>query len=237
MHYTKALNIIFCSLVLSTTALVAQPSHAIWNRLLQENVTEKGQVDYAAIQKNSASLDSYLNTLSKNPPTESWSKNAQLAYWINTYNAFTVKLIIDNYPVKSITDLHNGKPWDVQWIEIGDKTYSLNTIENKIIRPTFKEPRIHFAVNCAAKSCPPLLNRAWTAKNLDYHLDRQTRSFINNAKYNKIEAGKAQVSKIFDWYSEDFGEIAMYLNRYLSDQILKPGSVTFLAYDWGLNEQ
>ena len=88
----------------------------------------------------------------------------KMAYWINVYNAFTIKMIVDNYPVSSITKLHGGKPWDVKWIELGEKKYSLNEIEHNILRPQFKDARIHFAVNCAAQSCPPILNKAWTEK-------------------------------------------------------------------------
>lgn len=233
MRYIK-----FLALVLTFGAfgfLQAQPSHSAWNSILQANVTASGKVNYAAIKNKSADLDAYLNSLSKNPPQASWGKSAQLAYWINVYNAYTVKLIVDNYPVTSITNLHSGKPWDVKWINIGDKSYSLNNIENDIIRPKFNEPRIHFAVNCAALSCPPLLNKAWTAKNLEYNLERQARAFINNSRYNQISDKGVKVSKIFDWYGQDFGDLAAYLNKYSTEKV--KGNIGFLEYDWGLNAQ
>jgi hypothetical protein len=211
--------------------------HAAWDQLLQKYVDKTGNVDYTGLQKNKSSLESYLKTLQQNVPTTSWSKSEQLAYWINVYNAFTIKLVIDNYPLKSIKDLHNGKPWDVKWIKIGDKTYSLNNIENDIIRPKYKEPRIHFAVNCAAKSCPPLLNKAWTANNLETNLANQAEKFINSTKYNQISASAVKASRIFDWYKEDFGDLINYLNQFSSTKINNTAKITFVEYDWALNKQ
>lgn len=214
----------------------APPSHAAWDALLKKHVGADGKVNYKGIKADKAKLEGYLKELSAQAPSDSWSRNEQLAYWINAYNAFTIKLIIDKYPVASIRDLHQGNPWDVKWIKLGDKTYSLNNIENDIIRPTFKEPRIHFAVNCAAKSCPPLLNRAWTADALETLLEQQAKAFINNPAFNKVESGKAQVSKIFEWYATDFGNLADYLNRYAKTKLKKGAPIQYLEYNWALNE-
>ena len=145
----------------------APPSHEKWDNLLKEFVSNSGKVNYKGIKAVEGKLDDYLQILTENPVQTNWSKNEKMAYWINAYNAFTVKLIVKNYPVSSIMKLHNGKPWDVKWIQLGNKTYSLNEIEHRILRPKYKDARIHFAVNCAAKSCPPLLNRAWKAENLN----------------------------------------------------------------------
>ncbi|MEM1328827.1 MAG: DUF547 domain-containing protein [Bacteroidota bacterium] len=227
---------IFAFTLFTMTSAFAQVDHSAWNSILQENVSATGKVNYEAIKKNVSKLDKYLSTLESNTPKSSWSKDAQLAYWINAYNAYTVKLIVDNYPVTKITDLHDGKPWDVKWIKIGGKTYSLNDIEHNTIRKQFDEPRIHFAVNCAAKSCPPLLNQAWTASNLDKLLERQTRTFINNSRYNTISSGKVEVSKIFDWYGEDFGSLVKYLNKYSDTKINSNATVEFRSYDWRLNK-
>ncbi len=211
--------------------------HTAWDQLLQKYVDKAGNVDYAELQKNKSSLERYLKNLQQNVPTTSWNKNEQLAYWINVYNTFTIKLIIDNYPLKSIKDLHNGNPWDIKWIKLGDKTYSLNNIENDIIRPKYKEPRIHFAVNCAAKSCPPLLNKAWTASNLETNLANQAQKFINNTKYNQISTSVVNISKIFDWYKEDFDDLINYLNQFSTTKINNTAKITFIAYDWALNKQ
>jgi hypothetical protein len=209
--------------------------HSAFDSLLKTYVSSTGKVNYEGFKKDKTKLDAYLETLKNNAPQSSWSKDEQLAYWINTYNAFTIKLIVDNYPLKSIQDLHGGKPWDVKWIKIGTKTYALNGIENDIIRPQFKEPRIHFAINCAAKSCPPLLNKAWTAQNLNANLEQQTKSFINNTKFNQITATEVKVSKIFDWYGSDFSNLIAYLNKYSSVKIDAKAKISYLEYNWALN--
>lgn len=210
-------------------------THEAWDALLKAHVSSTGKVNYAGFKNKQAALDAYLESLKNNPPASTWSRNEKLAFWINAYNAFTVKLIVDNYPISSITKLHNGKPWDVKWINIGNKIYSLNNIENDLIRPTFKEPRIHFAVNCAAQSCPPLLNRAWTADNLNRNFEKQTKAFINNSKYNNVSSSEIQISKIFEWYGEDFGNIIDYLNKYANTKIEANATVKYKEYDWALN--
>ncbi|MCB0643451.1 MAG: DUF547 domain-containing protein [Phaeodactylibacter sp.] len=212
-----------------------KPDHSIWDGLLQQYVSSSGKVNYKGLKNQKSTLDSYLNELKNYPPAGDWSRAEQMAYWINAYNAFTVKLILDNYPVASITNLHGGKPWDHKWIELGDKTYTLNNIENDILRPKYKDARIHFAVNCAAKSCPPLHNRAFTAANLESTLNSQAKAFINNSTYNSITSKSIEVSKIFDWYAGDFGNLISYLNQYSSTQINAGSKIQFKEYDWALN--
>ena len=212
-------------------------SHEAFDQLLRKHVSNTGEVNYAGLKSETAKLNTYLELLRQNPVKSNWPKNKQLVYWINAYNAFTLKLILDNYPLKKITDLENGKPWDKVWIKLGDKSYSLNNIENDIIRPQFNEPRIHFAVNCAAKSCPPLLNRAWTVANLERSFESQTKAFVNNPKYNKISASSASLSKIFDWYGEDFGDIRSFLNKYSNVKLKDKSNLDYMEYDWNLNEK
>jgi hypothetical protein len=209
--------------------------HDEFDALLRKYVSTSGKVNYQGFKNEEGKLDAYLQKLEKTNLEKNWSQNKTLAFWINAYNANTIKLILKNYPIKSIMDLNNGKPWDVKWIKINRRTLSLNNIENDIIRPKYKEPRIHFALNCAAKSCPPLLNKAWTEGNLNSNLERQTKSFINNSNYNTITAGKVEVSKIFDWYGKDFGELKTYLNKYSSTKIGAGTSVNFKTYNWDLN--
>jgi hypothetical protein len=212
------------------------PSHDAWNTLLQQYVSNTGVVNYKGLKNSQAQLDAYLESLAANPIQDSWSRNEKMAYWINAYNAYTVKLIVDNYPTSSITKLKGGKPWDVKWIKLGDQTYSLNNIENDILRPQYKDARIHFAVNCAAMSCPPLLNQAWTASNLNRNFEKQAKAFINNPAYNTIAADQVQISKIFEWYAGDFGNIIDYLNQYSNTTINADAKVSYVEYDWALNE-
>lgn len=212
------------------------PSHETWDQLLRQYVSATGKVNYAGLKKDKAKLEAYLDLLQKNPPQNEWPKGEKMAFWINAYNAFTVKLIVDHYPVSSIMKLDGGKPWDVKRMNAGGKSYSLNNIENDILRPQFKDARIHFAVNCAAKSCPPLLNRAWTAANLEADFEKQAKAFINNANFNKISSKEVELSKIFEWYAGDFGDLIAYLNKYASTKINANAKVKYREYDWGLNE-
>lgn len=211
-------------------------SHASLDSLLQKHVSEAGSVNYKGLKSDKALLDAYCGLLSANPVQESWSKEEKMAYWINAYNAFTLKLIVDNYPTKTIMNFDGGKTWDVRRIKLGDKKYSLNNIENDILRPQFKDARIHFALNCAAKSCPPLWNHAYTAANLETTLDVRTRAFVNDGKYNTITANRAQVSKIFDWYGADFGNLKKFLNQYSKTPLKPTATVTFNEYNWDLNQ-
>lgn len=211
------------------------PDHSGWDAFLQSNVSSSGQVNYRNIKANPAPLNEYLAELEQYPPQGSWNRNTAMAYWINAYNAYTIKLIINHYPVGSIKDIDGGNPWATKWIKIGGQTYSLNQIENDILRPRYGDARIHFAVNCAAASCPPLHNRAFTADNLNSTLQRLTRKFINNTNYNTITAKRIELSKIFDWYGSDFGSVVDYINGYTDTALTSDTAVAFKEYDWKLN--
>lgn len=214
---------------------VSGPDHSDWDALLKKYVAVDGAVNYGGLSKEIERLNAYLQSLTDNPVDAESGQAEQMAYWINAYNAFTIKLILDNSPLKSIMDLDGGKVWDRKWIELAGKTLSLNDIEHVILRPTFKDPRIHFAVNCAAQSCPPIPNKAFTSENLNQLLEARTKSFINNAKYNKITSDQTEVSSIFDWYGEDFGDLISYLNKYSEIEIPAGWEPQFRAYDWSLN--
>jgi hypothetical protein len=215
--------------------LFAQPNYALYDSLLQKYVSSNGEVKYKALQAERAILDSVVAQFQAVAPQKEWSKNERLAYWINAYNLFTVQLIVNNYPVKKITNLDGGKTWDVKRIEIDGKKYSLNQIENEILRPQFKDARIHFAINCAAESCPPLHNRAFTAENVQSLLDKRTRKFIRSSA-NTLTDSNIKISKIFDWYSSDFGDIVTFLNKYASVKIKNDAKVEYKDYIWNINE-
>ena len=214
---------------------IMEIDHSSFDKILSKYVTDDGQVNYSGLKKIEDQLDEYLKDLADNYLDDQWSRKSKLAYWINAYNAFTIKLILNNFPVKKITDLDNGDPWKVKWIKLGNDTYSLNNIEHDIIRPKFNEPRIHFAVNCAAQSCPPLQNRAYTEDNIETLLNKATETFINNKKYNKVSKSTAQLSKIFEWYAEDFGDLKEYINRYSNIKLGSSASISYVEYDWSLN--
>ena len=215
-------------------AASSAPSHQSWNQLLQRYVSDNGRVNYEGFRQDRQQLDTYLDLLAKETPDDSWSRAEALAYWINAYNAFTVQLILDNWPVSSIRDI--DEPWDTPFIQLGGKSYTLNNIEHDIIRPEFSEPRIHFALVCAAVSCPPLANEAYTAQNLEKMLEDRSRDFINNERFNVTQEAVVRVSPLFDWYGEDFGDVKAFLNRYLRTDIPAQKDVHFLEYDWALND-
>jgi hypothetical protein len=224
-------------LLMAHTAQAAPPSHKQWDQLLRKHVSATGAVNYKGFKQDQALLQVYLDSLAAQAPQPGWTQNARLAYWINAYNAFTVKLILDHYPLKSIRDL--GKPWDLKFITLGGQPYSLNDIEHTILRKQFSEPRIHFAVNCASKSCPPLLNQAYTAERIQTQLARQASAFINDRRFNQTSAGSASLSKIFEWYQADFvknGTLIDYLNRYATIKLTAGATLTYMEYDWSLNE-
>lgn len=251
------MKIIFVALFLSfTTACQSHPlgvdgtvppSHIPWTDLLSRYVSNDGNVDYKGFIKDSAKLEKYLDALSSSPPDKNtWSEEEQIAYWINAYNAFTVKLIVDHYPVKSIQDLHPtlniplvNTVWHKKFFKIGGKDASLDQIEHKILRKEYNEPRIHFAINCASVSCPPLRNEAYEADKLNMQLDEQAKIFINNEKYNRINADRVEISSIFNWFKGDFtknGNLIEYLNKYAKVRINKDAKIKHMDYNWDLNE-
>ncbi len=214
----------------------AQPDYGRLDALLANHVTATGKVNYKALKTTSrAELDAVAADLTARPVEKNSTKNEQLAYWINIYNVFTIKLLTDNYPISSITKLDKGKPWDVKRIKIGAQTYSLNQIENEIIRPTFKDARVHFALNCGAKSCPPLWNKAFTASNVTEILEERTKKFVQS-KSNQIAKNSLKISKIFDWYKADFGDAPQFLSKYSGQKIEKNAKIEYQDYDWSLNE-
>ncbi len=220
-------------------------THEIWNGLLNKHVDKEGGVNYQAFLADSLELNRYTALLEKNHPTDKlWSREEQLAYWINAYNAFTIQLIIENYPLESIRDL-GGKipfvnsPWDIQFIAIEGMEYDLNHIEHNILRRDYEEPRIHFAINCASASCPRLLNEAYTAERLEDQLQMMAIDFINDSSKNMISEDAVEISKIFSWFKGDFtkgGSVVDYLNKYASIKINEKAIVSHHPYDWSLND-
>ncbi|MEO6869486.1 MAG: DUF547 domain-containing protein [Ginsengibacter sp.] len=230
-----------------TAGLFAQkvPSHQQWDKLLKKYVNTAGMVNYKGFQSDKSELDAYLKTLSDNAPQKSWSENDQKAFWINAYNAFTVSLILQHYPVKSIKDI-GGKiykintAWDIKFITIGGEKYDLNNIEHKMLRRKFEDPRIHFAIVCASMSCAKLRREAYIGSKLEAQLDDQGKDFLNDKSKNRISAEKAEISKYFTWYGGDFtknGSLVDFINKYSQTKINSNTKISYLDYNWSLNEQ
>ena len=221
-------------------------SHRSWDALLQRHVKENGFVDYKGMQRDSVELNQYLSLLSAaQPNAKNWTRNEKMAFWINAYNAFTVKLIIDHYPVESIKDIKRGIPfvntvWDIKFIKIGGKTYDLNNIEHGILRPDFEDARVHAAINCASYSCPQLRNEAFVAERIEMQLDDAMRRFVNDPLRNRVAAKKAEISEIFKWFRGDFvrdaGSVRSFINRYAVHPLDSNGRISHLDYQWSLND-
>lgn len=221
------------------------PSHQQWDKLLKKHVNASGMVNYKGFKQDKGELDSYLKLLSVNAPQKNWSKEDQMAYWINAYNAFTVDLILQKYPVKSIKDIAGkiykvNTPWDIKFITIGGKKYDLNNIEHGILRKNYDDPRIHFALVCASISCPRLRREAYTGTQLNAQLEDDGRNFINDRSKNRISAERADLSKYFSWYKGDFtkdGSLVDFINKYSQTKINSRTKIGSIDYNWSLNEQ
>ncbi|WP_417195227.1 DUF547 domain-containing protein [Bizionia sp.] len=225
--------LLFC---FSLSAFGQTINHSGFTEFLQKHVTNKGEVDYKTIKANDSELNTYLNQFIAVSPKESWTKNETLAYWINAYNAFTIKLIIDNYPIESIKDIKN--PWEHEFIPINGKLLSLNYIEHEVLR-NMKEPRIHFAIVCASASCPQLLNEAYIPEKLDKQLTTVTKQFLADSSKNRIQKNSLELSKIFKWFSKDFkenGSLINFLNIYSDVKIASDAKIKYIDYSWKLND-
>lgn len=207
--------------------------HSDYDSLLRKYATPQG-VKYKAWVANKADvakLHSVTDAIAKQAPSGDY--NAKLAFHLNAYNAWILRAVIDNYPMKSIKDvkLLFFKRYN---ITVSGRKMSFSHLENNIIRKQFKEPRIHFALNCASKSCPPLHNKAFHANTLGRTLKKLTRNFVNSPSGVTVDGNTARISKIFDWYKSDFGNVATYINQYRKEKIT--GSIKHQSYDWSLNE-
>ena len=258
--------IVAIAILVSSTAAFADFNHSSWDSLLNKHVTmtnggKSSVVNYAGMQADKFKLDSYMEATSKVSQSEfnGWSKNEQLAFLINVYNAGTVELVLTKYPnIESIKDIGGvfGSPWKQNFIPLLGKKRSLDDIEHNLIRGSkrYDEPRIHFAVNCASIGCPALLNDAFTASKLDSQLEQVTSKFLADSSRNRLKGNTLEVSPIFKWYKEDFAtnwrgtkDLAGFLSRYSSSlglnstqtADLKSGKtkISYTNYDWNLNKK
>ena len=217
---------------------------SIYAGLLKKYVFQ-GRVDYAGFKSDETKLDQYLQLLAQ-VDTKTLSRNEQFAFYINAYNAWTIKLILSGYPgIKSIKDLGGifQSPWKIELVRIDGDILSLDDVEHNILRPRFKDPRVHFAVNCASKSCPPLRSEPYRGEILNQQLSDATRSFLNDPANYHFVGNDFFVSRIFKWYSEDFnGDILGFYRQYaqgdLKSRLEAAGhkiQIKYMDYDWSLN--
>jgi hypothetical protein len=242
------LLILCAELMIAMVSMAADETvdNSLYVKLLSDYVNQ-GIVDYQGFKKEEEKLDAYLDVLAAVDP-EKLSRHDRFAFYVNAYNAWTIKLILTGYPgVKSIKDLGSifSSPWKKKICRINGKMLSLDEIEHDILRPTFKDPRVHFAVNCASKGCPKLISTPYEGDILESQLNEVAREFINNPEKNYLKGDTLYVSSIFKWFAEDFNnDIPAFFKKYADDGLKKQLpkksgdiKVKYLDYDWSLNGQ
>ena len=228
--------------------------HQSWNTFLGRNVLVGrdgiNRIDYANVphadRKNLKYYIEYLGAVT----ISGYRRSEQLAYWLNLYNALTVRLAIDNYPIKSIKEIDispglfaNG-PWAKKLFKVEGVPLSLNDIEHRILRPIWRDPRIHYVINCASIGCPNLQPLALTGRNVMAILEAAAREFINHPRAVSYDGTRLVLSKLYQWYAEDFGgddesiisHISQFANSRLRERLKQQKSITNFEYDWSLNK-
>ncbi len=224
--------------------------HAVFDALLKQIVDDRGGVDYAALAAGPGRLDAYIASLAE-APFDALGRDEKLALLINAYNAFTLRLILDYWDggkLESIKDIPGHKRWDASRWRVGSFTWSLNAIEHEQVRPKFKEPRVHFALVCAAVGCPKLRNEAYLAARIDGQLEDQARYAHTHDRWFRFEPDRQEVhlTRLYNWYGGDFeqvaGSVLEYAAQYSDElkRVLAAGGrprVRWLPYDWSLNDR
>ena len=227
--------------------------HSSWNDLLSRNVRKRNDgvnlFNYAGISDaDRSNLAGFIANLSGISISQ-YNRAEQLAYWINLYNALTVQVMLDHYPVDSIRDIKISPglfvigPWNASIVSIEDENLSLNDIEHRILRPIWRDPRLHYVLNCASIGCPNLLNRAYPSSGMDKLLDQAATTYVNDPRGVSIVNGKVSVSKIYDWFIADFGgsektvlrHIQQFAKPQLAARLREIGKLSGEHYDWSIN--
>jgi hypothetical protein len=229
--------------------------HGSWQRFLDRYVRAGGSAGITRVGYNRVSrqdrdaLADYLRDL-QGVAVSRLNRAEQMAYWINLYNALTVKVVLDSYPVASITRINLGLglpgrgPWEAKLLEIEGEAVSLNDIEHRILRPIWKDPRVHYAVNCASLGCPNLQERAYSAANLEGLLQKAAREYVGHPRGARFQDGVLYLSSLYSWFREDFGGsvagVLEHLARYSEEPAVSRlrgfrGPLKY-EYDWSLNE-
>lgn len=274
-HYVKQCLLAIVFMMLASLSL-AGPTKNLWPRWQTHNPESKQTINHKAFQtfldqyvvktesginavkysqvndQDKSKLSHYIKYLS-NIDIDDYNRDVQMAYWINLYNALTIQLVLNHYPVKSIRDINlndgwltslfGGGPWDAKLIRVENKRLSLNDIEHRILRPIWKDARIHYAVNCASYSCPNLSKQVYKASRLDNMLNRAAKNYVNSPRGVSVHNGNLRVSSIYKWYRPDFGNsvqgVIKHLKQYAEPQLKQKlqhvNSITSYHYNWQLN--
>jgi hypothetical protein len=215
-------------------------NHASYTAILGAHVVNGG-VNYKALKASPQALDRYIGSLTavREHTFKTWSEAQQIAFLSNLYNAATLKLIVDHYPIKSIKEIGSlfKGPWDQPVVTLFGKTITLNRLEHGILRKDYDEPRLHMALVCAAKSCPPLRSEAYTADRLNEQFDDQSKTYLTSPSGLQLDRprGEIRLSAIFKWYGGDFPSVTGFVSQYSGHKVtgLK---IRYIDYDWSLNE-
>ncbi len=228
-------------------------NHSLWDNLLSRHVRKSNRgvnlVDYRGFSAADRTMLADYIAILTGVSISQFNRDQQLAYWINLYNALTVQVVLDHYPVDSIRDINISPglftigPWDKTLISIEGEDLTLNDIEHRILRPIWRDPRIHYAVNCASIGCPDLRDRAYSGTEIDTALDRAATAYVNDPRGVSVVDGKVSVSKIYDWFIEDFGGsegmVLRHLQHYAAHELAARleaiGKLSDVHYDWSIN--
>ncbi len=259
MHARHLFAAFAVALLFALPAPARAADHAPFDALLSRYVVSSpdgvNRVRYGAWQANTAdraALDAYVASLERERPSR-LPRNEAFAYWANLYNAVTLQIVLENYPVRSIRDIRSRTldprgligPWRTQRVTVEGRRLTLDQIEHSILRPTFNDARVHYAVNCASIGCPNLLPRAWRAGTLDADLDAAARAYVNHPRGASIDAaGRLRLSSIYRWFAGDFGgspagvlaHLRQYADPPLAARLRTTSDIGAHGYDWSLND-
>ena len=245
-------------LVLLSLVLLAAPDRAAanptseqlgrpWSALLRHHVTPDGRLDYEALLDEELELLGYLQSLRKVKPAEQgWSPDETKAFWLNTYNAAATNLVLEFYPISSINDIRVKEmggyksAWEAPVVNVGGRDYSLNQIEQEMLRDQYHDPRVHFALMYGAASAAPVLPEAYDGSRLNQQLDEQAHRFLNDSAFNQLSPQHVRLSALFQSYAAEFGsdiQIVAFVNRYASVPVLPTATIDYLSFSWALNNR
>jgi hypothetical protein len=249
--------LLFIVSISSQSAFAYDHTYKSYNEILKQVVAVKGHqsfVDYTQLKSDTSKLNEFTDGIEFIGENEfdAWSRGQQMAFLINAYNAFTIQLILTKYPVASIKEyggLFINSPWEKEFFTLFGKESTLNHIEHDLLRKLYKDPRLHFVLVCASRSCPPLLNEAYVADKIEQQLTDAAINFMRDTEKNRFDAEKnnLQLSKIFKWYKKDFkssaaGSVNAYVAPLMTDDVEvrtlianKETKINYLDYDWSLN--
>ena len=227
---------IYILLLISSLSFAQKMNYTAYSEFLSKHISFTGNVDYAKIKENQAQLTTIIQSFEKTSPEKIWEKNEKLAYWINAYNAYTLQLVVNYYPIKSTNEIKDI--YKINFIEYKGIKISLDYVEHEILK-SLEDPRYHFVINCAANGSPILNNEAIEPATIDRQMNNAARLFLNDGSKNLITESTANLSKIFDWYAGEFVTIKPFIefvNQFSVNKVTEKTEIKFNEFNWSLNQ-